>query len=88
MPAAAGSGGRAAAPSRGLKMVKHGSCGPARARSRHSSCGRAPGPARARGAMQQQQPYYDRAVIYLIRVHSAFVELPQEAFRQVPLRGS
>jgi hypothetical protein len=30
----------------------------------------------------------DRAVIYLIRVHSAFVELPQEAFRQVPLRGS
>eukprot|EP01046_Picozoa_sp_COSAG06_P022723 COSAG06_NODE_1775_length_8426_cov_4.369761_1_plen_65_part_10 len=24
----------------------------------------------------------------LIRVHSAFVELPQEAFRQVPLRGS
>ena len=28
------------------------------------------------------------AVIYLIRVHSAFVELPQEAFRQVPLRGS
>jgi hypothetical protein len=23
-----------------------------------------------------------------IRVHSAFVELPQEAFRQVPLRGS
>ena len=27
-------------------------------------------------------------VIYLIRVHSAFVELPQEAFRQVPLRGS
>ena len=30
----------------------------------------------------------NRAVIYLIRVHSAFVELPQEAFRQVPLRGS
>ena len=30
----------------------------------------------------------ERAVIYLIRVHSAFVELPQEAFRQVPLRGS